>query len=172
MNSRTVPSPLEKYSETCILILCVFFFNDTATTEIYTLSLHDALPIWFRSSRALSSVERLSRFLRFCSRTLPNVMTGCGRRVASSVAGLMWSLNVDVLALLVTRMVSASVIQKNRRHHSIGSWRIARRILLSWTLTSFVNHLSRPGKLASRLVFVSVLIRSSSAAALSIAAVL
>ena len=25
--------------------LYVFFFNDTATTEIYTLSLHDALPI-------------------------------------------------------------------------------------------------------------------------------
>src|SRR2546428_12673181 len=25
---------------------CSFFFNDTATTEIYTLSLHDALPIW------------------------------------------------------------------------------------------------------------------------------
>src|SRR5260221_2207443 len=28
----------------CVL-LSVFFFNDTATTEIYTLSLHDALPI-------------------------------------------------------------------------------------------------------------------------------
>src|SRR6202011_6423854 len=27
-----------------------FFFNDTATTEIYTLSLHDALPIWFVGS--------------------------------------------------------------------------------------------------------------------------
>ena len=27
------------------LRLCAFFFNDTATTEIYTLSLHDALPI-------------------------------------------------------------------------------------------------------------------------------
>src|SRR6266571_9267199 len=26
-------------------LVCVFFFNDTATTEIYTLSLHDALPI-------------------------------------------------------------------------------------------------------------------------------
>src|SRR2546430_4209310 len=26
----------------------VFFFNDTATTEIYTLSLHDALPIYHR----------------------------------------------------------------------------------------------------------------------------
>src|SRR3712207_8771784 len=31
----------------------LFFFNDTATTEIYTLSLHDALPIWM-SGKALS----------------------------------------------------------------------------------------------------------------------
>src|SRR5260221_5475560 len=30
----------------CPLFLFFFFFNDTATTEIYTLSLHDALPIW------------------------------------------------------------------------------------------------------------------------------
>src|SRR3712207_7455785 len=28
------------------LLSSFFFFNDTATTEIYTLSLHDALPIW------------------------------------------------------------------------------------------------------------------------------
>src|SRR3712207_7585432 len=28
-----------------------FFFNDTATTEIYTLSLHDALPICANSAR-------------------------------------------------------------------------------------------------------------------------
>src|SRR2546430_17508132 len=30
-----------------LLFLYFFFFNDTATTEIYTLSLHDALPIYF-----------------------------------------------------------------------------------------------------------------------------
>src|SRR2546426_11299971 len=30
------------------MIFFFFFFNDTATTEIYTLSLHDALPIWIR----------------------------------------------------------------------------------------------------------------------------
>src|SRR5260370_10547161 len=30
----------------------LFFFNDTATTEIYTLSLHDALPIWHQLSSA------------------------------------------------------------------------------------------------------------------------
>src|SRR6266496_6633218 len=29
----------------CSVYLVFFFFNDTATTEIYTLSLHDALPI-------------------------------------------------------------------------------------------------------------------------------
>src|SRR5215204_7169339 len=32
----------------CVICSCIyffFFFNDTATTEIYTLSLHDALPI-------------------------------------------------------------------------------------------------------------------------------
>src|SRR5258708_26419617 len=35
-----------------------FFFNDTATTEIYTLSLHDALPIWRRESRVQASACR------------------------------------------------------------------------------------------------------------------
>src|SRR4030043_1409000 len=35
----------------CLFCLVVFFFfNDTATTEIYTLSLHDALPIWSEHS--------------------------------------------------------------------------------------------------------------------------
>src|SRR2546430_17199057 len=34
---------------------CFFFFNDTATTEIYTLSLHDALPICFQT--ALASIK-------------------------------------------------------------------------------------------------------------------
>src|SRR5260370_37766418 len=32
-------------------MLSFFFFNDTATTEIYTLSLHDALPIWLHCHR-------------------------------------------------------------------------------------------------------------------------
>src|SRR5688572_31773338 len=46
-------------------MLFIFFFNDTATTEIYTLSLHDALPI----SGATSVVQ-----------------VGAGRRPASGVA--------------------------------------------------------------------------------------
>src|SRR5258708_7032724 len=39
-----VPCVLVSYSRLCFS--CFFFFNDTATTEIYTLSLHDALPIF------------------------------------------------------------------------------------------------------------------------------
>src|SRR5471030_3539946 len=34
----------------CFFFFFFFFFNDTATTEIYTLSLHDALPISFRAA--------------------------------------------------------------------------------------------------------------------------
>src|SRR3712207_8582431 len=37
----------------------IFFFNDTATTEIYTLSLHDALPISSRKYRAVSPMPVL-----------------------------------------------------------------------------------------------------------------
>src|SRR3712207_9322772 len=50
------------------MILCVhtllfrfFFFNDTATTEIYTLSLHDALPIW---NQFVTMMPRRTRFSR------------------------------------------------------------------------------------------------------------
>src|SRR5205809_7633264 len=35
-----------RLSRYLLLFLPFFFFNDTATTEIYTLSLHDALPIY------------------------------------------------------------------------------------------------------------------------------
>src|SRR6266850_6260559 len=46
---------------TCVFLCCLFynvfyyfffFFNDTATTQIYTLSLHDALPIYLAARPA------------------------------------------------------------------------------------------------------------------------
>src|SRR5437764_15051963 len=36
-----------------LFFFVVFFFHDTPTTEIYTLSLHDALPIFFRATARL-----------------------------------------------------------------------------------------------------------------------
>src|ERR1039458_1394347 len=52
---------LEKYS-------CFFSFTDTATTEIYSLSLHDALPILAPFERIMSQCER--RVLRVALRLL------------------------------------------------------------------------------------------------------
>src|ERR1017187_10884136 len=53
----------------CFYLFFFFFFNDTATTEIYTLSLHDALPIcirfcdpvhWHRFSSSTNWLDRKS----------------------------------------------------------------------------------------------------------------
>src|SRR5258705_11515801 len=40
-----------------------FFFNDTATTEIYTLSLHDALPIFYESPSNENGFQMLRALL-------------------------------------------------------------------------------------------------------------
>src|SRR3712207_8330709 len=48
-----------------IIIYCIFFFNDTATTEIYTLSLHDALPICSAPGRAEAHIHHC-RTVRRC----------------------------------------------------------------------------------------------------------
>src|SRR5258708_19542583 len=45
-------------TQPCSTCFQVFFFNDTATTEIYTLSLHDALPISFRPMRSVRPAAR------------------------------------------------------------------------------------------------------------------
>src|SRR3712207_8660761 len=61
----------------------MFFFNDTATTEIYTLSLHDALPICCGdgSSTSLSSASAncfFSRVIRADTRS-PSIVSGTKR---------------------------------------------------------------------------------------------
>src|SRR3712207_7316817 len=55
-----------------------FFFNDTATTEIYTLSLHDALPISARRSAGTKPRRRRSsRFSPRCTSTTYAAATAC-----------------------------------------------------------------------------------------------
>src|SRR5256885_5331990 len=59
-----------------------FFFNDTATTEIYTLSLHDALPI---SSENEKAFEPSRRSLRHCGLRSRSLLGGqYARRVAAA----------------------------------------------------------------------------------------
>src|SRR5438874_13794066 len=55
-------------------IFCYFFFfNDTATTEIYTLSLHDALPISDVRDEFVSVTEKLMDELAQCYNVLPQL---------------------------------------------------------------------------------------------------
>src|SRR3712207_7288418 len=65
----------------------MFFFNDTATTEIYTLSLHDALPISSTCPGTSASSPRCSpesaRSPRCCSWSPPTTR-GCRRRPSTS----------------------------------------------------------------------------------------
>src|SRR3712207_8428006 len=53
-----------------------FFFNDTATTEIYTLSLHDALPI-----SKTSGPSPTSRLPRYFQRTFLNLWSRASSRL-------------------------------------------------------------------------------------------
>src|SRR5258708_27215300 len=63
---RLLPYRALFYPDTTLCPSLLFFFNDTATTEIYTLSLHDALPIWLHAhAQRLGRVAALGTGLHF-----------------------------------------------------------------------------------------------------------
>src|SRR2546429_6302933 len=82
------------------LIKVFFFFNDTATTEIYTLSLHDALPI----SRARTAGS--------CRTETPPVSRSCRRRPRSEehTSELQSRLHLVCRLLLEKKNVTASEV--------------------------------------------------------------
>src|SRR5262249_60946257 len=79
------------FFQRCLLFL--FFFNDTATTEIYTLSLHDALPILVTVCPSQFATRR----------TLFHVLVGCG-----------------LLMLKVSRLKLQQATTKDRKSGSAG----------------------------------------------------
>src|SRR5689334_23787264 len=64
-----------------------FFFTDTATTEIYTLSLHDALPIWV-PRRQMSAMFRLAVSLN--PGTKASNRQPCGSQPSSQPMGYLY----------------------------------------------------------------------------------
>src|SRR5260370_26995736 len=101
-----------------------FFFNDTATTEIYTLSLHDALPISVRRVRGLtgsrgSSCHRPAPGLRRCAdRALPARLAPA--RSEEHTSELQSHLNL-VCRLLLEKKKTATELSRLRQrvHHRI-----------------------------------------------------
>src|SRR5687767_15500010 len=79
----------------------IFFFNDTATTEIYTLSLHDALPISRRRLRGTAGRVRASR----SSASLTISCPGCARCSRPSFRSEEHTSELQSLAYLVCRLL-------------------------------------------------------------------
>src|SRR5256884_690645 len=70
------------------VLFSFFFFNDTATTEIYTLSLHDALPIYHYESADPRQSETVSgrRRAAIPNRSIPrDVILECARDSSESL---------------------------------------------------------------------------------------
>src|SRR2546422_6204151 len=64
------------------MIIILFFFNDTATTEIYTLSLHDALPILYMYVNCISMYQQST--IRCTKTCTTKCMTKCITRCTYS----------------------------------------------------------------------------------------
>src|SRR5260370_36071336 len=88
---------------TLITFFSFFFFNDTATTEIYTLSLHDALPI----SCPPSSPLHLPTWSE-----LPSARFPCGVRSEEHTSELQSHLN------LVCRLLLEKKKKTNKYEHN------------------------------------------------------
>src|SRR5438445_5432631 len=67
-----------------------FFFNDTPTTEIYTLSLHDALPICSKTIDRVASCG--TRVMSAPARTLPSCRDRKSTRLNSSHANISYAV--------------------------------------------------------------------------------
>src|SRR5438046_8383815 len=122
------------FAYACVLILSVlfvltfltyfFFFNDTPTTDIYTLSLHDALPIYFWE-RGVVPWE-IDNFWR---RRLTNSVTRRDRACLSARSeehtSELQSLTNLVCRLLLEKKKKKTV--ENKREDDIGKHRHCRR---------------------------------------------
>src|SRR5438034_4369832 len=98
----------------CRAVSFFFFFNDTAPTEIYTLSLHDALPILGPDGRS-----RRAPSTRACRPSSP-AATRLSRRSEEHTSELQSHSDL-VCRLLLEKKKKANYLTKTASRHSSGS---------------------------------------------------
>src|SRR5260370_23439812 len=96
-----------------------FFFNDTATTEIYTLSLHDALPICLLLA---------CRSLRLTSQAAPTTISASPYRSEEHTSELQSHLNLVCRLLLEKKKTNCTYLIRRMRL-------VRYRPALFWSLT-------------------------------------
>ena len=67
----------------------VFFFNDTATTEIYTLSLHDALPIWKLVVAKINVDENSKSAMKYQAMSIPTMIIFKNGQIVERIVGAL-----------------------------------------------------------------------------------
>src|SRR3712207_7237267 len=109
----------------CIVFVCCslcFFFNDTATTEIYTLSLHDALPISTErgpgSMTAISEGAWRARMASSRLRTTAMRRTGKPRRRSEEHTSELQSRQYLVCRLLLEKKKQKKMFRYHRDHNN------------------------------------------------------
>src|SRR6266542_5278655 len=114
-------------------LCCFFFFNDTATTEIYTLSLHDALPIItarrsIRSARTPATGPMVNHGTDLRARAKPTA-------VALPVSLLMYTAS----AMKVTKFPTSEIQSAYQRARSSRSLRTAKMATVRLTRESCMD---------------------------------
>src|SRR5437764_7327891 len=105
-------------------ILCLsFFFNDPSTTEIYTLSLHDALPILARAGRDAHHERDRSYFAR--TRGVPHAIRAIAGRSEEHTSELQSPMYL-VCRLLLEKKKKKSTRRNERRVQSISDLNVGR----------------------------------------------
>src|SRR3712207_8410028 len=106
-----------------------FFFNDTATTEIYTLSLHDALPISRRRARTRRTPRPPARRLpRAAARARPRG-TGARRRSEEHTSELQ-SRQYLVCRLLLEKKKKKNTSTMQVHHHLVCLFLLESKVTL------------------------------------------
>src|SRR3712207_7624933 len=107
------------------LISSIFFFNDTATTEIYTLSLHDALPIWnmFRTANPYAvGFMKMNERCPVCGQPLdlePGFYYGTKDRKSTRLNSSHANISYAVFCLKKKKMQSTWSPYMCHLHHSV-----------------------------------------------------
>src|SRR5260370_2891897 len=91
-----------------------FFFNDTATTEIYTLSLHDALPISIGRPTARSTSLLLSQALTQGDEKLAQLIERLDHCIGCSGAGSVERLLRSIALVQDHQRLAALFLQRHR----------------------------------------------------------
>src|SRR2546429_6618178 len=104
-NAKSVPS---------IPTFYFFFFNDTATTEIYTLSLHDALPI------SIASYNAFTAGIRRCLTPIVDAMCMAEGRSEEHTSELQSRLHL-VCRLLLEKKKKTATRRAHARHDDAHS---------------------------------------------------